>query len=397
MFKVRCLVLMMLAVLLIGVRADAKEVQPLFGLSKFISNEADDLLSQSWTKIQMSDEAAKAYPNLSKALDKYNTEEHDKAMERQRKYHEEALTLKQEMPPDAFRQFYDKSDLIVRRADSTVLSLLEMSEDYLGGVHGMYGCFGVNFDTATGKRLHISDVCTDAETVVRAILTRLHEDYPRSPFENAESYVMEQVVKDTLNFTIEPAGMTVYFNPYEIGSYAEGLFTVTFLFSEYPGLFKDKYKQLPEAYCETLTLHYPNIVSFTPGMRNYVQVYIDDDGNYNVGCGGGIAEDQTGLRGLQPPVLAHMADGTCYLYIDGYIDNVGRSLHVYAISDSKIELVWVLPCTFKDMGGLKKYETWWIPTDPANVQFYSLEAIEEGGTPMNRQGVVKADGSFSFG
>ena len=397
MFKVKCLILMMAAALLVSVRADAKEVQPIFGLSKFISNEADELLYQSWTKIQMSGETSKMYPNLSKALDKYNAEEHDKAMERQRKYHEEALTLKQEMPPDAFRQFYDKGDLIVRRADSAVLSLLEMSEDYLGGVHGMYGCFGVNFDAATGRRLQISDVCTDAEALVKAILTRLHEDAPMSPFENAEMYIMEQVVQDTLNFTIEPAGISVYFNPYEIGSYAEGLFTATILFSEYPALFKDKYKQLPQAYCETLTLHYPNIVSFTPGMRNYVQVNLDDNGNYNVGCGGGTAEDMTGLQGLQPPVLVHMANGSCYLYIDGYIDNVGRSLHVYAISDSKLELVWVLPCTFKDMGGMKKYETWWIPTDPGNIRFYSLEAIEEGGTPMNRQGIIKSDGSFSFG
>ena len=389
MLNVKSLILTLLMILIFNTHSDAKAVQPLFGLSKFVSTEADDLLLQSWAKLQMSDEAAKMYPNLSKAIDKYNTEEHDKAMERQRKYHEEALSLKQEMPPDAFHQFYDKSDLIVRRADSTVLSLLDMSEDYLGGVHGMYGCIGVNFDTATGKRLQISDVCTDAETVVR--------DYPRSPFENTEAYVMEHVVQNTLNFTIEPAGMTVYFNPYEIGSYAEGLFTATILFSEYPGLFKDKYKQLPQAYCETLTLHYPNIVSFTPGMRNYVQVYLDDNGNYNVGCGGGIAEDQTGLQGLKPPVLAHMANGKNYLYIDGYIDNVGRSLHVYDISDSKIELVWVLPCTFKDMGGLKKYETWWIPTDPSNVQFYSLEAIEEGGTPMNRYGIIKDDGSFSFG
>ncbi len=395
MYKLKCLALTLLMTLIFCGQVEAKEVKPLFGLYKIVSNEADELLDQNWTRIYMTEEAGKAYPNLRKAIDKYGEKLHEDAMARDRKYHEDALSLKQEMPAEYFRAFYDHSDITVRRADSVVLSLLEDTADYMGGVHGMYGYFGVNFDTETGKRLKISDVCTDAETLLKAIMTRLHEDAPRSPFENAEEHIMESIVKDELNFTIDPAGISVYFNPYEIGSYAEGLFTATLLFSEYPNLFKDKYKQLPSTYCETLTLHYPNIVSFKSGMRNYVQVYIDDSGLYNIACGGGTAEDQSGLQGLKPPVLAHMANGKNYLYIDGYIEGKGRELHVYNISDNNLELVWVLPCTFKDMNTIK-YETWFLPTDPNNIQFYSRESIEAGGTPMNHQGTIKADGSLSF-
>ena len=169
MFRLKYLTLALLMTLIFSGQSEAKEVKPLFGIYKIISNEADELLSQSWTQIYMTDEATKAYPKLSNAIDKYGKQLHDDAMSRQRKYHEEALTLKQEMPPEAFHSFYDKSDLIVRRADSVVLSLLDISEDYLGGVHGMYGYFGVNFDSETGKRLQISDVCTNAEVLVKAI------------------------------------------------------------------------------------------------------------------------------------------------------------------------------------------------------------------------------------
>ncbi|MBR2179078.1 MAG: DUF3298 domain-containing protein [Selenomonadaceae bacterium] len=392
----KCLALLLLIIMTFVNQAEAatKEVKPLFGLSKFISNEADELLNQSWTELHMSGEAAKMYPKLSKAIEKYNIEEHDKAMERQRKYHEEALSLKQEMPPESFRPFYDKCDLIVRRADSTVLSLLEDTSDYMGGVHGMYGYFGVNFDTATGKRLQISDICTNAETLIGAILTRLHEDYPRSPFENAEAYIMEHVVQDTLNFTINPDGISVYFNPYEIGSYAEGLFTATLLFSEYPNLFKSKYTQSPKAYCQSLPRYGANIVSFETGKRNYIQLDIDDAGFFRIFTGAGNTEDRTGLAGIRELVLVHMVDGKNYIYVDGYIEGEGRRLHVFSVSESKIELVGVMPYTFKNLGGLK-YETWWIPTNPNNIRFDSMEPIGKNNQ-TSHFGAIQDDGTFSF-
>ena len=91
-----------------------------------------------------------------------------------------------------------------------------MNADYTGGVHGMYGYFGVNFDSVTGKQLKISDVCTNVEVLVKSIVTRLIEDSPQSPFSNAEEIIMEQVIKETINFTIDPDGVSFYFNPYLI-------------------------------------------------------------------------------------------------------------------------------------------------------------------------------------
>ena len=293
------------------------------------------------------------------------------------------------------RQFYDHDKVIACRADSVVLSLLEMPADYMGGVHGMYGYFGVNFDTATGKRLTISDVCTNAEELLKAIMTRLHEDSPVAPFENAEKHIMERIAKDDINFVIEPNGVSFHFNPYEIGSYAEGIYTATLFFSEYPKLFKAKYQQIPSTYCQTLPLYHSNIVSFGKGMRNFINITLADDGNYEIMSGGGNAKDKTGLQSIQPPTLMHMSNGKNYLFVDGFIDNKGRFLHVYDVSDNKLELVYVLPYTFKNIG-TRKYETWWIPTDPNNIQFDSNEPIGANGITSHFGGVDN-DGSISFG
>ncbi len=395
MIKLRYFILTLLLILICGSQSEAKEIKPLFGMYKIIYNEADDLLTQSWTSINMNDDAAKLYPKLFKSINEYDRNLHDSAIKRQLKYHEEAQSLKQEMP-DNFRSFYDRNDIIVRRADSVVLSLLEMTEDYMGGVHGMYGYFGVNFDTATGKRLNISDVCNNAEVLIKAIMTRLHEDSPQSPFEGAEEHITQQVIEDKLNFTIDPHGISVYFNPYEIGCYAEGLFMATLLFDEYPDLFKDKYRQLPESYCQTLTRYDSNIVSFKNGMRNYIQLHIDDDGYYKVSCDGNIVGDKIGLQGVQPPILVHMDNGKNYLYIDGYVENRGRFLHVYQVGNNSIKLDWILPYTFKNIGPLK-YETWWLITNPNDIRFDSNEPLGANEDLTSHFGGINANGSISFG
>ena len=259
----------------------------------------------------------------------------------------------------------------------------------------MYGYFGVNFDTETGNRITISDICTNNEDLVKAIMTRLHEDSPRSSFEGAEEHIKNKILDGTINFTIEPKSISFHFNPYEIGSYAEGLFTATLLFSDYPNLFNQKYAQLPENYCQGLPLYSTNIVSLKDNMRDFIQFEFNDEGLYKISCGEGIVEDKTGLRGVKSLLLVHMADDKNYLYVDGFIEDEGRRLHVYKISDDKIELVHNLPYSFKNIG-TQKYETWWIVTNPDNIRFDSMEPIGNKNATSHFGGFA-SDGSITFG
>ena len=391
MRKLINLTLLVILTLIFNIQAEAKEVKPVFGMYKQNFEDKDELLNQTWTQISLKKEAAKSFPKLNKALIKYNKDHFENAMSRQKKYKSEALSFKQEAP-DIFHGFYDRADVIVCRADSVVVSLLEDTADYMGGVHGMYGYFGVNIDTETGKILKISDICNDTDVLVNAILTRLNEDSPRSPFENAKDYITKQINENTIKFTIEPKGVSFYFNPYEIGSYAEGLFTATLLFNEYPNLFKEKYRQIPNAYCQSLPSYQTHIVSLKNGMRDFITISTDDEGYYEVNFNGSIALDRTGMKDVKT-VLVHLADGKDYLYADGRIENDKRTLHVYDLNRGKIELIGVLPYTFKNLNS-SKCETWWIPTNPDNIQFDSMEPI---GNVTSHFGAITSEGTLYFG
>ena len=56
-----------------------------------------------------------------------------------------------------FPTFESKHDVYVRRADTLATSLLEYSSSYEGGAHGMYGVWGRNYDSKTGKELELMD------------------------------------------------------------------------------------------------------------------------------------------------------------------------------------------------------------------------------------------------
>ena len=376
-------------------QVEAKEIKPLFGLYKINCNDVDDYLKHSWEELYMSEEAAKIYPNLAAAISKYTNEEHKNAIKRQKQYRKDAKQLAKEAPEIKVPQFYSNNELIICRADSVVLSVLENIADYMGGVHGIYGYFGVNFDSETGTIIKISDICTNNEDLVKAIMTRLHEDSPNSPFEDAEEYITQQIADGSIKFTIEPKSISFHFNPYEIGSYAEGLFTATLLFSDFPDLFNQKYTQIPEQYCQSMPLYSTNIVSLKNGMRDFIQFETNDSVLYKISCGEGTVEDKTGLQGVKSLLLVHMADDQNYLYVDGFIENEGRRLHVYKISDDKIELVHNLQFSFKNIG-TRKYETWWIVTDPNNIRFDTMEPVGNKNRTSHFGGITE-DGSIAFG
>ena len=51
---------------------------------------------------------------------------------------------------------------------------------------------------------------------------------------------------ENYSWTLNYQGLTFYFSPYEIASYAAGLLTVTIWFDEAPELFREEYIEAPE-------------------------------------------------------------------------------------------------------------------------------------------------------
>ena len=128
-------------------------------------------------------------------------------------------------------------DVQMRRADTVAVSFLQQEYTGSSGVHGMYVWEGVNLDPLTGEKIPLSAVVKDKDALVKAICKQLRQDYPHSSFDGLEAKLQQEASSDTLNWTLDPRGITFYFNPYEIASYAEGLLMATILFREQPELF----------------------------------------------------------------------------------------------------------------------------------------------------------------
>ena len=134
------------------------------------------LLNQYWTEIRRVDDEPRRFPQLAKAIDEYSRAEQQRARKQHDKIALEAREHFKEQP-QYFNGYYLANRLIFNRADSLVLSFTEMPSDYLGGAHGMYGKIGVNFDTATGKKLSLSDVFADAEKTAEVMTERIFAQY----------------------------------------------------------------------------------------------------------------------------------------------------------------------------------------------------------------------------
>lgn len=194
---------------------------------------------------------AEKYPKLSKAIDemnkknkqsyiKYTAEQIDAAYE---EYNEYGYN---------FFPHYDKMTYRLVRADEAMFSMLETNEGYWGGVHPNSGVGGINFDTETGEELTLDDISTDREALEELIYDTLMEKYDNDIFFDLEEDLGNYINDDSLQWTMSYQGITFYFSPYELASYAEGTLTAEIMYSEHAELFNEKYIEAPESYAVPL-------------------------------------------------------------------------------------------------------------------------------------------------
>ena len=209
---------------------------------------------------KLTEEAEEFYPDLAETVNSYFTgtvadiDAMSEQMADDVRMMREETAADYEMPASC-----DESELYIRRADAQVLSFQEEFYAYYGGVHGMYGYTGINFDTQTGAIINFDDVIADRDALMPVLARKLRENYPDtysfSYYEDddlagmlAEHYGSASEEPVDINFVLDPQGVTFFFNPYEIGSYAEGAFQATILFEEAPDLFKETYGPSEEGF-----------------------------------------------------------------------------------------------------------------------------------------------------
>lgn len=162
---------------------------------------------------------------------------------------------------DGFETYVSTLDVQVRRADSTVISLLSDSYSDYGQIKNYRVFHGSNYDTQTGKELAINDVIKEVNNdLAIAVEKELTSHMWTGEFYS--QYTVQEYFADTpyngFNWTLDYNGVTFYFAPGELCD--EGVQTATIPFAMYPEMFYEKYMVVPAEYTVELPL---NISFFT--------------------------------------------------------------------------------------------------------------------------------------
>ena len=360
-----------------------------------VSDEKGDLLRSRWTGIRVTGPVP-FEPNINKALDAYTAKGEKQFANSSKKMLSDAKFDHRERAKYGatfFPAFEDNSDIYVRRADSLVVSLLEFGSSYMGGAHGMYGFTGKTFDTYTGKEMQLADVFTSPTAMTDAIKQQLMFDYPRASFQGSNGASMRNMVDQLakeghLFWTMDPRGVTFYFNPYILGSYAEGVFTTTLLYSERPGIFKhDQYTEAitwrgPHSYCMEIPSYLPVRLSDSP-RGDRLSVMNDKEGLLIDYCGEQL-KDKFNAKNIRATFVSSRYDDEerRYLYVDYQKEDWKRAVRVYALGNEPVFVgEYAMTRFVSDMVGTNG-EDWYVMTDPQ--QFYMTAMPGSGYAPWTK-------------
>lgn len=302
----------------------------------------------------LTDEDKAEYPRLAKAMVKLEDELESQAQNAfydMRNIMEENLSVIESGDEYILDvgELEDHSERQVVRSDSVAFSIFCNYYSYYGGAHPYYSFTGYNYDTQTGHELSCEDVVSDVDKLNDILLNRLMEEY------GDECDLNEETVKEHLSecktgerdyeWLLGYEGVTFYFNPYTLTSFAGGMQIVHLSFADYPEIFSETYQRIPTDYIEPFCAYcniYADIDSdgdieaisaTTNNTENdynemYVYINIDDECytfNYLDSFNGEL-------------YLVHY-NGKCYIY--NFVSGLGYSetIQCYDLSDGTAKRV----------------------------------------------------------
>ncbi|MCC6694531.1 MAG: DUF3298 and DUF4163 domain-containing protein, partial [Candidatus Hydrogenedentes bacterium] len=115
-------------------------------------------------------------------------------------------------------------------ASGGVTSILFYTYTYAGGAHGMttYDCLNVDLSGEAPRSLGLEDLLVSPEIGLAKLSELCLADLKKQEASWVVDGTLASLGKDELAvITISPRGLTFYFEPYAVGSYAEGPYEVT--------------------------------------------------------------------------------------------------------------------------------------------------------------------------
>jgi len=290
----------------------------------------------------LSDEEATAYPELNQALTleydtlKKNTQEDLNNLK------ESAEEMVEYMQGDDNMQLIAEYAPYVLRADENVVSYEQFYDDYYGGAHGYHSYAGFTFDTKTGKKLDLYDVITGEESVKAGIIQELKNKYAsedglvenNTPEEDADAffeYVDSKDQSGAVAWSLGADRLNIYYNPYNIGSWALGIVSVSLPFEKYPDAVKEEYKMETSDYAVKIGIYADYSADiYNDDSFSDVSVYPDGTDDYANSALRIQIQDENGQ------VTSRVFDDTYYFTMEAYYVKTGNRhfLHVFTHSEN---------------------------------------------------------------
>lgn len=229
-----------------------KKTAPLNVVKTSLGCQYTESVNDEWYSVEtmqdfflLEDESAKDYPKLAKSLEDYKNENEstiETTMGSLMEYFTDSVTDRA-----MGVSLSDKTMRSVLRADQSYFSFLEQNESYYGGAHGGYMITGMTFDVNTGARVTLSDVVIDADEC-KAVVAKLLDEHFGDIFYDDVYKQIAAYELDGFTWSMDPFGITLYFNQYELAPYAAGMQRVDLAYDDYPELLDGSFFEPQEQY-----------------------------------------------------------------------------------------------------------------------------------------------------
>ena len=184
-----------------------------------------------------------AYENLKRNIENWSMERSEQLRSLYNSFGEVASS---EEESEYFFGYSLYQTVSTARADGAVVSLLEDDYQYEGGAHGSSYREGINFDSATGKRLTLADLFYDyaafAGEAKERVVYELREKYGE---ELSEDYVttVDNLWKDGAEpqWYLDASGIVIVLQEYSVGPYAMGMPEICLPYAEFAPYIKVEY------------------------------------------------------------------------------------------------------------------------------------------------------------
>lgn len=299
-------------------------------------HENNVITSVKWKKLKLTEDDSKLYPALSKAFDKYNEESLTEAKALMYEFEPFAEEMEGDMYNPAYCQA--ESDVYMQRADNHIVSLLESVYQYTGGAHPNYFVMGRNYNTNTGETVQLTDVLEDTSDLPSILEKKITEKYADVTFYDLKD-TFSKYKTEEFTWTMDYQGITFWFSPYEIASYAVGTLSAKIWFDEFPDMFNKEYLKTPENY----------VIPLPVGLDCEFDL-VKDDGVKDLICIDMVPDQYGSYYMLSATVngKSHTDEKNYGYDFDVYLAHIGGNNYIY--SDSVSDNDYHIFCTW-DING----------------------------------------------